>query len=80
MDGTVEGISAAACEWCENWRETAEDLPTDVLIAALVAREVLTETPVTSSFDMKGEQQRIVRRRYVSPWVVILDTTLDPPH
>jgi len=79
MNGTVDGISFEACEMCEMERESAQNLPTDVLIAVLVAREALTETPVTSSFDMKGELQRITRRRYVSPWVVILDTTLDPP-
>jgi hypothetical protein len=32
MDGTVEGVSADACEWCENHRETAEGLPLDVLV------------------------------------------------
>lgn len=79
MNGAVEGIPTEACEWCDHERETATGLQTEILLAELVRREAIERTPVTTSFDMKGEQQRIVRERYVSPWVVILDTTVDAP-
>ena len=41
---------------------------------------MLTERQVTSSFDLRGEQHRIVRRRYVTQREVILDTTAVPPN